>query len=369
MSPSASLVNYASLHNNVYCKPHFCQLFKAKGNYDEGFGHRPHKELWGTKGEAGEGSQQTRTETRPKPQTPAPELDSLSVEDSPLATVNVLMATMETMGQGSSEKTLRSTETRRLKISWPPRTEVEAEAAGGVPILTPVTPASNGASSAKQVRAKWPPEEELSSLCSPGGECPEARELSGMRRSSSLKERSRPFTLAVRSTAPDGALESPPFSPQPRGRGDQGDGLGPVALGPVTLELQQPQASGQSDDRAAIRDGCMDDEEEEDDDDDDEREAEEEREGEQMEEEQMEEDILLDEEEEVPSLQGSPMELTGLSSPDSDQGAASRSPPQDVDLWGCEEAKETPREKEALSVEEMIKRNRHYDDDKEEEDV
>uniref|UniRef100_A0A674PI66 LIM domain and actin binding 1a n=1 Tax=Takifugu rubripes TaxID=31033 RepID=A0A674PI66_TAKRU len=40
-----SLVNYASLHNNVYCKPHFCQLFKAKGNYDEGFGHRPHKEL------------------------------------------------------------------------------------------------------------------------------------------------------------------------------------------------------------------------------------------------------------------------------------------------------------------------------------
>uniref|UniRef100_A0A668AD96 LIM domain and actin binding 1 n=1 Tax=Myripristis murdjan TaxID=586833 RepID=A0A668AD96_9TELE len=41
-----SLGNYASLHNNVYCKPHFSQLFKAKGNYDEGFGHRPHKELW-----------------------------------------------------------------------------------------------------------------------------------------------------------------------------------------------------------------------------------------------------------------------------------------------------------------------------------
>uniref|UniRef100_A0A668ATX3 LIM domain and actin binding 1 n=1 Tax=Myripristis murdjan TaxID=586833 RepID=A0A668ATX3_9TELE len=40
-----SLGNYASLHNNVYCKPHFSQLFKAKGNYDEGFGHRPHKEL------------------------------------------------------------------------------------------------------------------------------------------------------------------------------------------------------------------------------------------------------------------------------------------------------------------------------------
>uniref|UniRef100_A0A3P8XP74 LIM zinc-binding domain-containing protein n=1 Tax=Esox lucius TaxID=8010 RepID=A0A3P8XP74_ESOLU len=46
-----SLGTYASLHCQVYCKPHFCQLFKAKGNYDEGFGLRPHKELWETKGD------------------------------------------------------------------------------------------------------------------------------------------------------------------------------------------------------------------------------------------------------------------------------------------------------------------------------
>uniref|UniRef100_A0A3Q3XD27 LIM zinc-binding domain-containing protein n=1 Tax=Mola mola TaxID=94237 RepID=A0A3Q3XD27_MOLML len=45
-STKLSLLNFASLHGNVYCKPHFSQLFKAKGNYDEGFGHRPHKELW-----------------------------------------------------------------------------------------------------------------------------------------------------------------------------------------------------------------------------------------------------------------------------------------------------------------------------------
>uniref|UniRef100_A0A8C6SCG6 LIM zinc-binding domain-containing protein n=1 Tax=Neogobius melanostomus TaxID=47308 RepID=A0A8C6SCG6_9GOBI len=45
-STKLSLGNYASLHGNVYCKPHFNQLFKAKGNYDEGFGLRPHKELW-----------------------------------------------------------------------------------------------------------------------------------------------------------------------------------------------------------------------------------------------------------------------------------------------------------------------------------
>uniref|UniRef100_A0A8C3V840 LIM zinc-binding domain-containing protein n=1 Tax=Catharus ustulatus TaxID=91951 RepID=A0A8C3V840_CATUS len=35
-----SLGNYASLHGKIYCKPHFKQLFKSKGNYDEGFGHK-----------------------------------------------------------------------------------------------------------------------------------------------------------------------------------------------------------------------------------------------------------------------------------------------------------------------------------------
>ncbi|GCC22006.1 hypothetical protein chiPu_0000390 [Chiloscyllium punctatum] len=38
-----SLGNYASLHGQMYCKPHFKQLFKSKGNYDEGFGHTPCK--------------------------------------------------------------------------------------------------------------------------------------------------------------------------------------------------------------------------------------------------------------------------------------------------------------------------------------
>uniref|UniRef100_A0A3Q4GSN9 LIM zinc-binding domain-containing protein n=1 Tax=Neolamprologus brichardi TaxID=32507 RepID=A0A3Q4GSN9_NEOBR len=45
-STKLSLANYASLHGNIYCKAHFNQFFKAKGNYDEGFGHRPHKEMW-----------------------------------------------------------------------------------------------------------------------------------------------------------------------------------------------------------------------------------------------------------------------------------------------------------------------------------
>ncbi|KAF3819044.1 hypothetical protein GH733_013194 [Mirounga leonina] len=46
-----SLGTYAPLHGRIYRKPHFNQLFKAKGNYDEGFGHRPHKDLWASKTE------------------------------------------------------------------------------------------------------------------------------------------------------------------------------------------------------------------------------------------------------------------------------------------------------------------------------
>uniref|UniRef100_A0A8C8SIS0 LIM zinc-binding domain-containing protein n=1 Tax=Pelusios castaneus TaxID=367368 RepID=A0A8C8SIS0_9SAUR len=48
-SNKLSLGNYASLHGQLYCKPHFKQLFKSKGNYDEGFGHKQHKELWSSK--------------------------------------------------------------------------------------------------------------------------------------------------------------------------------------------------------------------------------------------------------------------------------------------------------------------------------
>uniref|UniRef100_A0A8B9S2S0 LIM zinc-binding domain-containing protein n=1 Tax=Apteryx owenii TaxID=8824 RepID=A0A8B9S2S0_APTOW len=54
-----SLGTYASLRGNIYCKPHFNQLFKAKGNYDEGFGHKQHKELWASKTECEESLEKT----------------------------------------------------------------------------------------------------------------------------------------------------------------------------------------------------------------------------------------------------------------------------------------------------------------------
>eukprot|EP00128_Syssomonas_multiformis_P001386 Colp12_sorted_trinity150504_noHs@21545 len=41
-----SLGNYSAIAGKTYCKPHFKQLFKLKGNYDEGFGNEQHKKKW-----------------------------------------------------------------------------------------------------------------------------------------------------------------------------------------------------------------------------------------------------------------------------------------------------------------------------------
>uniref|UniRef100_A0A8D2ZR37 LIM zinc-binding domain-containing protein n=1 Tax=Scophthalmus maximus TaxID=52904 RepID=A0A8D2ZR37_SCOMX len=144
-----SLGNYASLHGSVYCKPHFSQLFKAKGNYDEGFGHRPHKELWEPRADGEEGEEVV------KPKEP----------------------------EGSVEKhqsTEKPAETRKLRIAWPPPTGESVS--GTAAALSPVT---EGVTSSRPWRAKWPPEDE---------------DLKSLRRSSSLRERIRPFTIAANPT-------------------------------------------------------------------------------------------------------------------------------------------------------------------------
>lgn len=41
-----SMYNYAPLHGELYCIFHYQQLFRRKGNYDEGFGHIQHKDRW-----------------------------------------------------------------------------------------------------------------------------------------------------------------------------------------------------------------------------------------------------------------------------------------------------------------------------------
>jgi len=41
--------NYASMEGIIYCKPHFKQLFKEKGNYNEGFGKKKLTHEWAEK--------------------------------------------------------------------------------------------------------------------------------------------------------------------------------------------------------------------------------------------------------------------------------------------------------------------------------
>ncbi|KAM9342521.1 LIM domain and actin-binding protein 1a [Pholidichthys leucotaenia] len=341
-----SLANYASLHNNVYCKPHFCQLFKAKGNYDEGFGHRPHKELWEGKGDDMEASPQTSFVSEPKAQSPDLDLDSPSVEDSPLAKVNVLTATMEALGQGSAEKANRPAEARRLKISWPPRTEPEdTHNRGGA------TPTIEGISTGKPIRAKWPPEEEPPS--------PPAEEERGsplLCQSSSLKERTLAFTAAARSDATP-APEATKWSLLPPKEQQQ-------SPDPSSTELQMSASQTPTEDSCVDVHSSSGEEEQEEMKSEDvmnhtlgdaaRRRADEE---EQMEDE--EDGGVLEEEMPTEKIQETPTEPTAVSPPDGEEVEASRSS-QDVGFWDSE------GEQEELTVEEVIKRNRCYEEEEEE---
>ncbi|NXG67273.1 LIMA1 protein, partial [Hemiprocne comata] len=171
-----SLGTYASLRGNIYCKPHFNQLFKSKGNYDEGFGHKQHKELWAGKTECEESPEKTvhGVNAAESPHSPG-------VEDAPIAKVGVLAASMEAKASALPEREERPAETKKLRIAWPPPSDQSIQGSAldeGIKVLKP----------------KWPPEEETSK--------PDVLEdvdldLKKLRRSSSLKERSRPFTVAA----------------------------------------------------------------------------------------------------------------------------------------------------------------------------
>ncbi|EGV93607.1 LIM domain and actin-binding protein 1 isoform X1 [Cricetulus griseus] len=171
-----SLGTYASLHGQIYCKPHFNQLFKSKGNYDEGFGHRPHKDLWANKSENEETSERS-------PQSPdVGEIPHNSgVEDAPISKVGVLAANMEAKASPQREKEDKPAETKKLRIAWPPPAELGSSG-------------STMEEGFKGSKPKWPPEDETSKTEALGDV---DLDLKKLRRSSSLKERSRPFTVAA----------------------------------------------------------------------------------------------------------------------------------------------------------------------------
>ncbi|XP_076833366.1 LIM domain and actin-binding protein 1 isoform X2 [Brachyhypopomus gauderio] len=364
-----SLASYASLHGNIYCKPHFNQLFKSKGNYDEGFGHRPHKELWTPRGD----DEETEESEKLKPAVSEPMLaksvtehvldQSSTVEESPLAKVTDVAASLETRAQlkSSTEKHSAATllETRRLKIAWPPSGDGEASPRG-------LSLAAESAKGPVRVsRPKWPPEGEvLSSL-----ESTERAELRSLRRSSSLKERSRPFSVAPFLESSDPIQQEATRSHMVR-RGSMEN----LRSSCKTQNIQDKQVNEKVEEHKETRKASITEHKIIDD-----------HKGlnkdvecfpKPDEKAKVPQSILkrpqptkteaVDDPEEDEEVQEKFLSkssgLLHLSTPSVVENKANRTS-QDVGFWGGEEAEET------LTVEEMIKRNRYYEDEEDEEEV
>lgn len=95
--------NYSSLYGEFYCISHYQQLFKRKGNYDEGFGHAQHKDRWLFKAKA------------------LDEPDARSTiritKSSPKTSADVVFTTVSTSEPGNkSDADVKG----RLKTRWPP---------------------------------------------------------------------------------------------------------------------------------------------------------------------------------------------------------------------------------------------------------
>ncbi|XP_017530769.3 LIM domain and actin-binding protein 1 isoform X1 [Manis javanica] len=334
-----SLGTYASLHGRIYCKPHFNQLFKSKGNYDEGFGHRPHKDLWASKNENEE-----PLERPDHPPNAGETPQSPGVEDAPIAKVGVLTASMEAKAASQPEKEDKPAETKKLRIAWPPPTELGSS----------VTAMEEGI---KVSKPKWPPEDEVSK--------PEAPEdvdldLKKLRRSSSLKERSRPFTVAASfRTAP--VKNSKTLSPPIRKGWSMSD---EEFIGGVAAERKQVENANTSEKNGSVGKTTWRDKES--------NEGETRRRSKEVHGFEMGSDSLvenganLDEDDRNLFKQQSPLEAKStdwssfVDTTTNEEFTAQNQKSQDVGFWDGEVVEE-------LSVEEQIKRNRYYDEGEDEE--
>lgn len=110
-SGKLSLGNYASLHGRMYCKPHYTQLFKSKGNYDEGFGQKPHKELWNNKN-------QENSPEKTKVRSPSPEK---KVMDSRYTTAQSTLVTPDDDMRKPEDESKKLT--TKISVVWPPQSD------------------------------------------------------------------------------------------------------------------------------------------------------------------------------------------------------------------------------------------------------
>ncbi|XP_003266248.1 xin actin-binding repeat-containing protein 2 isoform X3 [Nomascus leucogenys] len=137
-----SLGNYASLHGQIYCKPHFKQLFKSKGNYDEGFGHKQHKDRWNCK------NQSRSVDFIPNEE---PNMCKNTAENTLVpGDRNEHLDAGNSKGQRNDLRKLG--ERGKLKVIWPPSKEIPKKT---LPFEEEL----------KMSKPKWPPE--MTTLLSP----------------------------------------------------------------------------------------------------------------------------------------------------------------------------------------------------------
>ncbi|CAF88016.1 unnamed protein product, partial [Tetraodon nigroviridis] len=175
----------------------FQPAVQSQGQLRRGLRPPAHKELWEPRTDGDEDQEPAKPREQEEPaaatrpaqessEEPPPE------EESPPVKVTDLTALLESRAQARPGAAVqareRAMEARRLRVAWPPPA---AEDHAGTTALSPLT---EGTASGRPFKAKWPPEDEGPSV----QQSSDRAELVTLRRSSSLKERSRPFTLAAR---------------------------------------------------------------------------------------------------------------------------------------------------------------------------
>nr|XP_015209748.1 PREDICTED: uncharacterized protein LOC107078223 [Lepisosteus oculatus] len=107
-----SLQNYAALCGEFYCMFHYQQLFREKGNYDEGFGRRQHKDQWLQKS-----SKDQKDDEKIIHKAKQESLTSHgSLEPLTIGSRNPLLPS-----RNQEEKNKSSSEPiNKLRVSWPP---------------------------------------------------------------------------------------------------------------------------------------------------------------------------------------------------------------------------------------------------------
>ncbi|XP_077391418.1 uncharacterized protein LOC144027606 isoform X2 [Festucalex cinctus] len=100
-----SIHNYSSLYGEFYCMSHYQQLFKRKGNYDEGFGHTQHKDRWLQKDK-----EIDEPDTTSAPKMIKSNSNTATVSRDSSADVFATKSRESEMRHGSG----------KLKVNWPP---------------------------------------------------------------------------------------------------------------------------------------------------------------------------------------------------------------------------------------------------------